>query len=105
MKRLAKMFDREQVGFDRWQCAIFVLGALAILFGAAQSGNSSFPGALAAFLCIFGSLLLLFDIIYVAVSIVLTHGSWRQYCVYLMLFFCIGLMFLLIVPSLAKAKE
>ncbi|NNM86364.1 MAG: hypothetical protein HKL96_11490 [Phycisphaerales bacterium] len=105
MKAFIKRFDREQVGLDHWQCAVFVISVLAILCGATQADNYWFPGGLAAFLYLFGSFLLLFDFLYVAASIVLTRGNWRQYCVYLLLSFCVGLMFLLILPSLAKAKE
>ncbi len=105
MNAFIKHFDREQVGVDCWQFAVFVLSALAILCGATQANNYSFPGGLAAFLYLFGSFLLLFDFFYVAASIVLTRGNWRQYCIYLLLSFGVGLMFLLILPSLAKAKE
>ncbi len=106
MKLLAKMFDHEQTGFDVCQFAVFLLSFAALILASIIAQNYSIPNIVPAFLIVFGLFLLIFDFLYVAASVVLTRGNWRQYGVYVIVSIAgTALFFMLFLPSLARAKE
>ncbi len=111
MKRLAKMFDREQVGVDRWQAVVLSLAAGAVIVAWPIEWALGASGALSplvvGFLFFFGVCLLLLDLCYVAASMIFTRGNWRQYCLHFVLWLCVYgyFVFLIMRPSLTKALE
>ena len=102
MKRFVKMFDREQVGFDRWQAVVFAIVIVAIpamFVASAYIPVSSFAGDVTIFFCLY---LLLLDEVHLGLSVIYTRRNWRQYLKYLGVSFMVLflLLFLIIAPLL-----
>jgi hypothetical protein len=90
MRRWIKpIFNREQAGFDWNQLIVFCLGAgsmlatISTLFD--MHGLRFVNDRVSTFLLSFGFFVVAADLVYVAISIVLTRGHWRQYGVYVVL--------------------
>ena len=105
MHRLANIFDREQTGLDKCQCVVFLLASMALMSSEMLAQSYSVPVRIPAYLFLFGGGLLVMDFVYAAVSIVFTRGDWRQYCAYIVMSCGVMLLFLILLPTLARAKE
>ncbi len=106
MRRLAKIFDREQTGLDKWQLVVFLTAATALIVSIMLSQSYSVPQRIPAYLFPFGGALIVLDFVYAAISVVFTRGNWRQYCAYLLLStYGLMLFFFIFMPTLTRAKE
>ena len=86
MRRWIKpIFNREQVGFDWNQLTVFCLGAGSMLAAISWLFDVDYRWPVSIFLFFFGFFVVVADLVYVAISTVLTRGHWRQYGVYVVL--------------------
>ena len=87
MKLLTKMFDREQAGWDQWQWGVVALAA-ALQVGTLLVASTDPPQEFVFIFPFTMSIsLLALNFSYLAGSIIMTRGNWRQYCVCLLLSF------------------
>ena len=103
MRRLVKMFDREQVGLDLGQAVVFftvIMAIPAMLVVSAFVWVSNFVFVLTLSFCTY---LLVLDELYLGLCIIYTRGRWGQYLNYLVASFVVLLLllFLIIAPFLA----
>ncbi len=103
MKRLAKMFDREQAGFDIPQCLVFLLGTAALMSIFFEPFGQPPSAAILTFLYTFGVATLFLDLLYVSASVVCVRGRHSQYVYYFVLILYEMLLLFVMLPSLAVA--
>ena len=100
MKLLTKMFDREQVGFDRWQAVVFciiITGNFVPIVVGMFAHVSYLALLLTSDFCVY---LFAMDVLYLASSVIYTRGNWGQYLCYLVASFLVFALLLCMVPVL-----
>ncbi|MGC8560383.1 MAG: hypothetical protein ACP5O1_06855 [Phycisphaerae bacterium] len=84
-RRIKPIFNREQTGFDWNQLIVFCLGAGSMLAAIFWLFDVDYRWPVSIFLFFFGFFVVVADLVYVAISTVLTRGHWRQYGIYVVL--------------------
>ena len=99
MKRFVKMFDREQVGFDRWQAVVFAIVIVAIPAMFVASAFVPVSGFAVEFTIYFCTYLLALDALYLGLCIIYTRGNWEQYFNYFVASFLVLILLLVLAPQ------